>query len=92
MRLYVDILASKQLFGTFSRQFLHHINAFTAAIVSLTRIAFSIFVRQRTAHSCHDSLTYPVLGCDQLDMRILPLLLRLNSLRYLRICCSYFLQ
>ena len=92
MRLYVGIITAKQLLGTLDCQILNHIHAFAAAIISLAGITFRIFIGQRTAHSCHNRLTYPVLRSNQFDMTVLTIFLVDNGLCHLGIYFFHFIQ
>ncbi len=61
MRLYIDILAAKQLPGPVFGQLFHDIHTLAAAVISFSRISFRVFVRQRTSHSRHHGPAHPVL-------------------------------
>ena len=92
MGLYIGIITSKQLLGTFDRQILDDIHALTTTVISLAGISFRIFIGQWTSHSCHNSLTYPVFRCDQLDVTVLTILLVNNGLCHFGIYSFYFIQ
>ena len=44
MRLYIRIIASKQFLGTLDCKVLNHIYTLASTVVTLSRIAFGIFV------------------------------------------------
>ncbi len=92
MGLHIHILTAEKFPGPLYGKPLHLIHTFTAAVVSLSRITFGIFVGQRAPHGCHDRLADPVLRGDQLKMAVLPLLLVHNHLRDLRVNISHILQ
>ena len=92
MRLYICIIAAKQLFGTISCQIFYHIHALTSAIISFSRITFCIFVGQGASHSSHNCFTYPVFRSNQFNVTVLSFLLLNNSLCNLLIYCTYFVQ
>ena len=92
MRLYIDILAAKELFRTFSGKILHHVHTLAAAVISFAGIAFRILICKRTSHGRHNCLAHPVLGSNQLNVGVLPVLLVNNRLRDLRIYISYLIQ
>ena len=68
VRLDIGILTAEELFRALPRKILHNIHALASAVISLPRIPFCVFVRQRASHRSHDSLAHPVLRCDQLNV------------------------
>ncbi len=92
MRLYICIITAKKLLCTLNCKVFHHIDALTAAIVTLSGIPLRIFIGQRAAHCRHHGLAHPVLGRNQFNMAILPLLFRHNSICNLWVNISYFVK
>ncbi len=85
MGLYIRIGAAEQLFRAFPRKILDLIDALASAVIAVPRIAFRVLVGQHAAKRGHHGLAGPVLGCDQLQMGILPVDLRLNQSCNLRV-------
>ena len=92
MRLHVGILAAEKLFCTFSCKFFHHVYTLAAAVISLSRISFRVFVGQRASHSSHHGFAHPVFGCDQLDMGVLSLHLCFDRIGDFRVCCHDLIE
>ena len=53
MRLDVSIVSAEQLFRAVDSQLLNHVDVFAAAVVTLARISFSVFVGQLRALRLH---------------------------------------
>jgi hypothetical protein len=68
MGLNVDVLGSKELFGSSNSQQLSGIHIFTTAIPPLSRITFRVFVGQDRSLSFHNCSTRKILRSDQLDI------------------------
>ena len=92
MRLNINVVTAKQLLGPLSCKFFNHIHTFAAAVVSLTRISFGIFIGKGRTHSCHNSLAYPVFGGDQLNMAVLSCHFRFYRGCHLGIYCLNFVK
>ena len=85
MRLNIHIFTSEKLFRPVSCQIFNNVNALAAAVISFSRISFCIFIRQRASHSSHDRFADPVFRRNQLNMRVLTLLLGFDCLRNFRV-------
>ena len=79
MRLHIGVGSTKQFFGPADGQVLGDVDKLTAAVITLTGIAFRILVRQRTTLGFHHPRAGIVLRRDQLDMSLLAFLFRLNG-------------
>ena len=73
MRLHVCVLGSEELLGAVDRQLLHLVDDLAAAVVAAAGIALGVLVRRHRADRLQDARPREVLGCDQLDLRTLPL-------------------
>ncbi len=71
VRLHVGVIGAEQFFGTIDSQLLNDIHVFAAAVVTLARIAFSVFVGQLGTLSLHHARAGVVLRRDQLDVLFL---------------------
>ena len=71
MRLDICVFSAEQLTGTFSGDFFHDIDAFTAAVISSSGVTFSVFIGQDTAHSGHDSRGDNIFTGDQFNIAAL---------------------
>ena len=89
MRLYIDVFTAKQLLCSLSCEFLYHVHAVTAAIITVRRITLCIFIRQNASHSGHDRMADPVLRRDQLDVAVLSVKFSGNRVCDLSINCFY---
>jgi len=67
------------LFGAVDGQLFDHINVLTAAVITLARVAFGVFVGQLGALGLHYLRAGVVLRGDQLDMLFLTLRLAGNG-------------
>jgi len=74
MGLYIGRLSSKNGLGTVNGQLFSHVNKFASAVVTLSRIAFGIFVGQLRALRHEDGGGGVVLAGNQLDMVLLALI------------------
>ena len=54
VRLHVCIVGVVELFSAIDRELLNHVNVFAATVVTLTGVAFGVFIRQDRALSFHD--------------------------------------
>ena len=80
MRLHVSVVSAEQLFGAIDSQLLYDIDVFTAAVVALARISFSVFVGQLRALRLHNARAGVVFGGDQFDVLFLTYFFLLHSL------------
>ena len=62
LRLDVSIVSAEQFFRAVDCQLFNHVDVFTAAVVTLARIPFSIFVGQLRALRLHNARTGVVFG------------------------------
>ena len=56
MRLDIDVISAEQLFGAFDRQILGDVDIFAAAIITLARITFGVFVGQAASQQLREQL------------------------------------
>ena len=80
VRLHVSVVSAEQLFGAIDSQLLYDIDVFTAAVVALARISFSVFVGQLRALRLHNARAGVVFGGDQFDVLFLTYFFLLHSL------------
>ncbi len=80
VRLDVSIVSAEQFFRAVDCQLFNHVDVFTAAVVTLARIPFSIFVGQLRALRLHNARTGVVFGGDQFDVLFLTYFFLLHSL------------
>ena len=86
--LNIGSFGTEQFFNAINRQRFDHINKFTAAVIALAGIAFSVFIGELAALRFHHGGAGVVFRSDQLDMVLLALIfmgdggiqLRINSL------------
>ena len=86
MRLNVGILCAEKLLGSFDCDVFHNINIFTAAVISLSGIAFGVFVGQHTAHGRHHGRGNNVFRSDEFKLVALTVKLKLHSVGNLFVC------
>jgi len=72
MRLHVGVLGSKQFFGAVDGQLLHFVGILAAAVVTLARIAFGVFVGEDGAHRFEHRFGDEIFRGDQLESGGLP--------------------
>ncbi|MPN05301.1 hypothetical protein SDC9_152551 [bioreactor metagenome] len=72
MSLHVGMFSAKKFFSTFDSQRFNFIDVFTAAVITVSRIAFRVFIGQHGAHGFHNCRRYKVFGCNQLNFITLP--------------------
>ena len=80
MGLHIGVLTAEQFFRPVNGKLLHFVHTDAAAVKSLSRITFCIFIGKRASHGRHHRLAHPVLGSDQLDMGILALYFSLDQI------------
>ena len=73
VRLNVGVLGAEQLLGAIDRQLLDLVDDLAAAVVAAAGIALGVLVRRHRADGLEHARPGEVLGCDQLDLRALPL-------------------
>ena len=73
VRLHVGVLGAEELLGAVDRQLLDLVDDLAAAVVAAAGIALGVLVRRHRADRLEDARPGEVLGCDQLDLRTLPL-------------------
>ncbi|CRF29054.1 Uncharacterised protein [Mycobacterium tuberculosis] len=85
VRLNVRMLCTEQFFRAVACDVLNDVNVFAAAIVTLIRVAFCIFVGQYGTHGLKHRLADKVFGCDQLDFVTLTAELQIHCFHDFRI-------
>src|SRR4051794_18933860 len=85
MRLHIGKAAPEQPLGALDRERLGYIDKFASAVISPTRIAFGVFVRQHRALGFQHRPGDDVLAGDKLDLGLLAFLFSINRRSYLRI-------
>ncbi|MPN15215.1 hypothetical protein SDC9_162544 [bioreactor metagenome] len=83
--LNVDMVGAEDLFGAVSRDVLHHVHALAAAVVPFSGVTFGVFIGQNGGSCGHNGLAHKIFRCDQFNVSPLPVVLRSDSLPYLRI-------
>ena len=79
MRLYIHMFRTEKLLRTIDRQLFDDIDIFTAAVISLARVAFCIFVCEDAALCFHDSIADDIFRCDHFQLVSLTVQLFLNG-------------
>ena len=72
VRLYVGVLRTEKLAGAVSRDVLHYVHIFAAAVVTLVRIPFGIFICKMAAHGCHHRRRHEIFRGYELYISPLP--------------------
>ena len=78
MRLHVRVVRPEELARTRPRKFLRRVDRQAPRIPALPRIALGVLVHQHRARRLAARAGRGVLGCDQIDLGVLLLRLRLN--------------
>ena len=68
VRLHIGILSTKEFFCAVNGQLFNHIHVFTATIITLSGIAFSIFVGKNTALGSHNGSADNIFRCNKLQL------------------------
>ena len=69
--LYIRILCSEQLAGTFNSDILNYINVLASTVITLAGVSLSILVRKNASHSRHNSRRDDILTCNKLKISFL---------------------
>ena len=80
MRLNIRKLSVKQLFGTFNCNILNDVNVLAAAVITLPRITFCVFVCQNTSHCRHNRRRNNVLTSNKFKVTLLARKLQSHSI------------
>ena len=75
VRLHVGVFSSEEFLDSVDGQLFHLVHHLTTAVVSLSGIAFGIFVGEAGAHGLHYLIADKVLGCNEFDASHLSLFL-----------------
>src|SRR3990172_4379263 len=79
MGLDVRVVSAKETLHTVPSQIFRLVDILTSAVVSFSGISFGILVGQGAAEGFQNGETDEILGCDELQLGILPVDLALNS-------------
>ena len=85
VRLNIGKLGAEQLLGPLDGDIFHHVHALTAAVIPFAGIAFGILVGKNSAGRRQNSGADDVLRGDQLDVLLLAVILRPDSLTHFRV-------
>ena len=85
VRLHVCMLRAEEIHGAIDRQLLDLVHDLAAAVVAAAGVALRVLVRRHRADGLEHARPGEVLGCDQLDLRALPLELAAEERRDFRI-------
>ena len=85
VRLHVRVLGAEERLGPVDRELLDLVDDLAAAVVALARVALGVLVRRHRADGLEDRRPGEVLRRDQLDLVALPLELRAEQRRDVRI-------
>ena len=85
VRLDVGMFGPKKFFGAIDGELLDDVHVFTAAIPSLFRITFGVFIREHRALGLHHRRAGKIFTGDQLDVFLLAQLFEENGVRDFRI-------
>jgi hypothetical protein len=85
MRLHIGIFGTIKLTEPFNGQVLHPINHFATAVITVTGVAFGIFVGETGAHGFHHLVADEILGRNELNAPKLALLFMFNELKKIQI-------
>jgi hypothetical protein len=69
--LDIDVIGAKNLFGTLTRQVLHDIGKLATAVIALSRISLSIFIREHGTCGFQHSYADKIFGRDQFQTLML---------------------
>ena len=83
--LHIGVIAAKQLLCPLYGDGFHHVHILTAAVIPFSRVSFRVFVGEHRAHRHHHRLRHNVLGCDQLQVSGLSVVLGTNGRSYLAV-------
>ena len=89
MRLYIGVIAAKELFCSLDGYILHYVHALAAAIIALSGIAFGVFICKDGAHGRHYRLGNYIFRSYELQVPPLSFSLCFYCLAYLRIILCY---
>ena len=78
MRLHIGKLCTINLTESVNGHLLYLINHLTASIVTMTRVAFGIFICQAGTHGFHHLLAYKIFRGYQLNTPLLALMFLIN--------------
>ena len=92
MRLHVGGICAEQLLGPVDGELFGHIDVFAAAVITLARVTFGIFVGQLRALCLHDGRGGVVFARDQFDMVFLALVFSLYGSPEFRVGLSHQLR
>ena len=85
MRLDVRIVTAEELLGSLDGEGLELVDDFAAAVVTLARITFGIFIGQDRAHRQNDGFGNDVFRGDQFDVAALSVVLFEDAFPYFRV-------
>ena len=85
MGLNICMFRTKELFDTITGKIFNLVNAFTTAVVTLSGVAFCIFVGEMAAHCRHNGGRDEVLRGDKLDVASLSAELEIHGVRHFRV-------
>ena len=89
MRLYIGVIAAKELFCPLDGYILHNVHTLAAAVITLPRIAFGVFIRKDGTHGRHYRLGNYIFRSYELQVPPLSFGLCFYCLAYLRIILCY---
>ena len=87
MGLNICMFRTKELFDTITGKIFNLVNAFTTAVVTLSGVAFCVFVGEMAAHCRHNGFADEVFGCDELEVAALTCKLLFHVAAKLGIMC-----
>ena len=79
MGLYVYMVSAKKFFCPINGQLFYFIHKFAAAVVSLSRIPFGVFIGQYASLGFHDSVAHNIFGSNHFQFVSLPVQFFLNG-------------
>ena len=85
VRLNIGELGAEQFFGAVDRKLFHLIYDLTPLVVATPGVALRVFVGEDRTRGCHHRWRGKVLGCDEVNIRILALEVFANEARDCRI-------
>ena len=87
MRLHINILSLKYFFSTFLSQRFDFINKFAAAIITMRRIPFGIFIGQNRTLRFHNRTRHNIFAGNKLNLFALAFQFFLNNIVNISVFC-----
>ena len=80
MRLYIGVFGAEQFLRPLNGQIFRNIHILTAAVITMSRVAFRIFIGHYTAHGFHDRYAGMVFRGNHFQIILLTGLFQFNRI------------